>query len=437
MSDHNHNHDGHDHDHDHEDVHESEGQLGEDLPVEASEGADSLETAAPQGPVEGAEEAAVVQTLGDTALNNALRTSFRFLKYAMMVMAVGYLGSGVFYASPDEVKFKVRFGRVVESGDGELAITSKSGPQICWPWEEVVTVQTGRQWMLLGTEFWPSDTRSRPPGRDGRFPALDVRMDKYLLTGDRNIIHAGILLTYNVTSGDVDPNAAGAYRFTVGVKNAEEILKRMLMTASTKLVGRTEVSKVLIPGPLGAALLAELKKELREFEEATDTSLGVDVIQVTFPSGGSKNPMEPVCIRKSFADAQSAASNKEKQINEARKVAVRILNRAKSDAAGIVSKAEEHKTRVVTMANADRDNLVAFILLAEIRAATAEARKDNITSDIILSGMIRDLHRDELERAFALAPGTILLHVMSGGAVRELRLEMAKGVMRDTEGSNP
>ncbi|MCP3884098.1 MAG: hypothetical protein GY700_01230, partial [Propionibacteriaceae bacterium] len=156
MSDHDHNHDGHDHGHahEHDDVHEPESHTYGDDPVGPSDTSDAPETAAPQGPVQGAAEAAVVQSLSDTALNNALRTSFRFLKYAMMVMAVGYLGSGVFFASQNEVKFKVRFGRVVPSGDGELAITSKSGPQICWPWEEVVTVQTEQKQMSLLTEFW-------------------------------------------------------------------------------------------------------------------------------------------------------------------------------------------------------------------------------------------------------------------------------------------
>jgi regulator of protease activity HflC (stomatin/prohibitin superfamily) len=435
MSDHDNTHNHDDHEHELDGVHEAEDRVDNGLPAETPGDGDSLETAAPRGPAEGAVQAAVVQSLGDTALNNALRTSFQILKLLMISMAIIYVVSGIFFATTDEVKFKMRFGRVVSGRSDELAITSKSGPQICWPWEEVVTVNTGQRQMLLSSEFWPADMIARGLGRDGRLPALDVRKDKYLLTGDRNIIHAAIELSYNVTSGESDPNAAGAFRFTLGPENALAILKRMLMTASTKLVGRMAVGNVLTPGQLSADLLLQLKRELREFEDATGTSLGIEVIQVTFPPRRLKNPMEPVCIRKSFADAQSAASNKEKRINNAREEAVRIVSAARSRAAEIISIAQKHKDRVVKMAQADRDNLVGFVALAERRAATPEARKSGVTSDVILQGMIRDLHRDELERAFLMAPGTVLLHMMPPGSKRELRLEMSKGVMRDTEGS--
>jgi regulator of protease activity HflC (stomatin/prohibitin superfamily) len=138
------------------------------------------------------------------SLAEALRKSFWVLKLLMIVLVVLYFLSGWFSVKPNEVGFKLRNGRVVESRvDGESQpIVLSPGWHWSWPYpfERWQTVSSKER--ELPVEFmFPLSEAEKLSGKleykyDNR---LTPGRDDYLITGDVNIIHATVTLKYQIT----------------------------------------------------------------------------------------------------------------------------------------------------------------------------------------------------------------------------------------------
>jgi membrane protease subunit HflK len=364
-------------------------RLPEEQPPEGEQGEEAT------GPAEErtAEEA------GTEALARALKGSFRVLKVAMVALVVAWALSCIFYVAPQEVRFKLRFGQVVRSW-GEYVLRPGT-IHFVWPWEQVQTVSTDEKLLGVDEDFWTNWLVADP--RKKR--SLDVRRDGYLLTGDANIVHMRLHVRYRVR-GDLD----GAMAYNFAVENPEQILKRCLVSATTKTVGGMPVMEVLKRRDLFADITTELRRRLKDFERSAGVPLGVDVIAVeAIESEKVKNPTEPAAVSEAFLEAQNAGSKRHQLVEEGKSQSNTIMEDGRAKAREAVARAQGYKERLVRLAQADADRMQR--LLEVYNRSPEEA---NIMRETLYQAAVRQVLGD--------ARGVFVLYETPDDAHRELRL---------------
>jgi len=358
---------------------------------------------------------------GSEALAGALKVSFTFLKLAMAALVLFYVLRGIFYVDPQEVKFKLRFGRVVQA-KGEWVLRPATGLYFRWPFfEEVVPVPTSEQGLNLGGAFWTDWSHDEMPGQQKR--TLDVRTDGFLLTGDKNIVHMRLLARYQARS---DPRGAVSYAFGVEGpegKAPEPILDRMLRAATTKVVGSMEVMDVINRTNLFSRIESDVRRRLDEFERNSGVPLGIDLVRVEpIETEKVKNPTEPKTVSAAFYRAQNARSERDLLVQEGNTEATRIIDRAKSAAAEVEAAAMGDAVRLVRSAEADARAVERLLPIYRLSQPIANILRDRF-------------YQRTIEEVMTRAPGAFVLHTPEEGSDTELRLMLGRRpITQTTEG---
>ena len=151
------------------------------------------------------------------SLADALALSFLVLRWVFVLLLVVFLFSGVFTVSQNEVAIRTSFGRIVGT-EGSEVLTADGGPYFRWPRPigEVIKVPTAERTVELYDDFvFAIRNRADESKRLSELTAgatLDPAVDGFLVTGDRNIVHARYEVRYVVQPGDAADfvrNAAG------------------------------------------------------------------------------------------------------------------------------------------------------------------------------------------------------------------------------------
>jgi membrane protease subunit HflK len=137
------------------------------------------------------------------SLADALRKSFRVLKFLMFVLVILYFLSGFFTVKSNEVGLKLRYGRVVGTGEGEQGQDPTLGPGWHWSWpypfERFETVSTNERELPVEFMFQLTEAEQATGISGYKYDALSPERDDYLITGDVNILHASLILKYHVS----------------------------------------------------------------------------------------------------------------------------------------------------------------------------------------------------------------------------------------------
>jgi len=366
---------------------------------------DRIQQDAPEAAQEQQQEAAEA---GNRALSDALKISFRFLKGAMILLVAAYLVQGLFWVDRNQIKFKMLFGRVVPDAAGRRALSSEDGLHFRWPWQDVVTITTDEQKLDLVEEFWTDEGEVQE--------VLNIRRHKFLVTGDRNLVHLKLRVRYQVGG---QSNDVLDYAFSVGQNNAREILKRCAMAATTEVVGGMSVDQVITRSELFDRIRAQLVTNLAEFRQKTGCSLGLMVIAVeAIGEEGVKNPTVPEPVLDAFHLAQSAHSSAETQISEGTEMRTRILNEGMSEANAIKGRGETGAMRLVKSAESDAEFLASILKIRE--DASPERREQ------VMRVLREQLYLRAVEDVLIASPGSIVLHEPEAGRTRELRLMLQR-----------
>ncbi|MFW6188942.1 MAG: SPFH domain-containing protein [Planctomycetota bacterium] len=349
-------------------------------------------------------EESVAEEAAGAALAGALRSSFRFLKWVMVLFVIGYLANSLFTVDSNEVKFKLAFGRIIRAG--QKPIFEPGTVHIRWPWEEVEEVYTDEQVLELEREFWAG--KGDGP-QISNAESLSVRTDGYLLTGDANIVHMRLRVRYSVRD---DSEGAIAYKFHV--QEPEQTLRRIAMAAATEVVASQKVMDVINRKNLFDALTREVRERLEEFEQKTGAPLGINVAAVeAIEQQNVKNPTEPGMVSRAFFEAQNAANKRDALINEGNTVAGGLLKSAEAKAAEIQAQARGYAVQLVRTARADARQMEQ--LLPIYQRAEAEA---NILRN--------DFYARQIVRVLEDSPGAFVLHEPPDSGSRELRVILTR-----------
>jgi len=358
----------------------------------------------------GTPEAALTEDAGGKALADALKVSFRFLKFAMIALVAFYVLSGIFYVDPGEVKIKLSFGRPVEGKDGKVVLEPGSGWHIRWPWEEVVPIPTVEKTIDLTGEFWTGvdpmrEAQALPPASP-----LILERDGFLITGDVNIVHMQLRARYRARS---DEQGSLDYRFRV--KQPEELLKRFVIQATIKTVGRMRVMDVLQErkGDVIVGIRDEVRRMLREYADANGFGLGVELTSIEYIS----DPTMPGKVRDAFYAYQTAGEEKSRLIREGKKEVEEIIGQARQRKAEIIAQANSYATRLREVARADAEALLKL-------------KKAYDTSDAMAAVLRTWQYNRTVEKLLGQAKDSFFLHPSSDGSRRQLRVMLSRQVKR-------
>ena len=327
---------------------------------------------------------------GSRALNDALRSSLRILKFLMALVALVVVFSGVFTVEPNEVAIVLRFGKPVGTGTAQLL-----RPGLHWafpyPIDEIVRVPAGQSHTVTSSIGWYAVTPEQqargeePPPRGTLTPGADG----YLLAGDGNIFHARATLKYRIS----DP---WQYAFTFG--SASNVLQALLNSSLLHAASGITAESAIYRDKLAFrdAVLAEVSEGIARHQ------LGVTLdpfdVQV----------VAPVDVRGAFEAVLAAEQERSQKINEARGYANEVTLKAGGQAQAILSEGLSASNKLVlTVASQAK---FFFEQLPHYRAEPALFR--------------RRLLAETMETVVANAQDVFVLPRANPGQPHEVRLQL-------------
>ena len=272
---------------------------------------------------------------GHAALTGALNSSFRVLRWLMMLVAGFYVFSGVFIVGQHERAYVLVFGKI----DG-LAGERLKGPGLHFTWPrpiaEVIKIPTERVQTVDSATFWYREERT-PDGQSTAPGTLRPGTDGYTLTGDANLIHSKWAIRYTV----IDPEIV---KFRIA--ELESVLQRELDHAVLHCTARRAVDQALRTEI--ESLRGAVDAELRQRAEALALGVRIDRVDVLALS-------PPRQVTAAFASVIESEQDRSSKISAARAAAARSLNEAAGEASRLKSEGEAYRRRVVAEVSASAD----------------------------------------------------------------------------------
>ncbi len=273
---------------------------------------------------------------GSQALAEALRSSFGVVKFVMILLVCLFIGSGFFTVGPQEQAIIIRLGRPV--GEGQKALL---GPGLHWslpyPIDEYRKVPITAIQKVTSTVGWFAITPEQElVGLDKMaVPAgtpMNPLVDGYVLTADKNILHARATLTFHIS----DPIA---YLFNFA--NASNAVQNALDNALLYTASRFTVDDILTRDRVGFNEAVRKRVVQLVQQNNQDQDLGIEVEQCLVESRAPRQ------LQTAFEDVIKAAQTGEKARLDGNKYANQVMAKASADAQSRKNVAESDRTRLV------------------------------------------------------------------------------------------
>ncbi|MEI6547863.1 MAG: FtsH protease activity modulator HflK, partial [Burkholderiales bacterium] len=165
-----------------------------------------------------------------------------------------------------------------------------------------------------------------------------VARESLILTGDQAIVDLQFAVQYRIT----DPKA---FLFNNNPGGApEEIVRQAAETAVREVVGRMGIDQVLYEEKEQVA-----RESLKLMQSIADRyKAGIGIVDVTI-----QQAQPPEQVQAAFEDANKAAQDRERLINEGRAYANDVIPKARGTVGRLQQEAEGYKQRVIASAEGD------------------------------------------------------------------------------------
>jgi len=244
------------------------------------------------------------------SLSEALRMCFRLLKVSMVVLVVAYLCSGGGCVQPDMQVVVLRFGKI--AGEPLQPGFSFTFP---YPIDEKIPVPVKQKKSLLADLFWLRlDEEDRGKELDeltARGTSLDPVADGALITGDKNLIHILLRVTYTISD---------VVAYVSNIQNEEELVKLTAESSLIAVVAGQDVDGIL-RGRTTDRISNQVRLRMQAVLDRMESGIRVEIVSVE-----SKTP--PLQVRRAFTDVQRAESEQLEKIEIAKARRTETLNRA-------------------------------------------------------------------------------------------------------------
>jgi len=267
-----------------------------------------------------------------------------WFKWAIPILLVLWLLSGIYIVGPDEQGVVRRFGKVVR--------TVEPGPHYRLP-SPIEKVDKPKIQQVRRVEIGFETISTGTPARYSFHPE-----ESLMLTGDEQIIDAQIIVQYKIK----DP---ADYLFNVrNLEGSQGTIKDAAEVALRQVVGKRPIDDVLIEEKLQVEL--DILALLQEIVDGYES--GIRIIEVKLQT--VRPPKE---VASSFDDVVSAKEDKSKLIQQAEGYKEDIIPKARGQARSIVLAAEAYKEEKIKRAQGDVAKFLA--VLKEYEKAKEVTRK--------------------------------------------------------------
>lgn len=258
------------------------------------------------------------------AMEDALKSTFRVLKYVMVLMLCAFALSGLYFVEEGSIAIHTRLGRI--AGEPGHEIVEPGGPYFALPspLDEIRIVPTRMQELAIHNSFWfrESETDAKLSLEKQKVvQALAPEVHGSLLTGDKNIVHARWAVSFRVSrrneKGGIQENALLFFRNVGSMERAGILLAAAMERAIIHIVGRTGVN-AFYKGDIDTGAIQRLAQ--RELDEL-QTGLSITAVSL-------QDRTVPLATLHAFQAAGQAESEKARQIEKAGQERAQILNRA-------------------------------------------------------------------------------------------------------------
>lgn len=240
----------------------------------------------------------------------------------LVLVFIGWLGSGIYFVQPDEQGVVLRFGEWVR--------TTEPGPNYHLPYP-IESAETPKVTVINRVELGVRTAAASPRGDLGR----QVPEEALMLTGDENIVDINFAVFWRIRD-------AGRYLFNV--RTPEVTIKAAAESTMREIIGQTPIASALAEGRGQIEQTAEerLQALLDQY------GAGVEITQVQLLK---VDP--PGEVIDAFRDVQRARADQERLRNEAEAYRNDIIPRARGEAERLIQEAEAYKQEVVARSQGD------------------------------------------------------------------------------------
>ncbi len=273
----------------------------------------------------------VVEDASSQALSEALSSSFRVVRFLMLVLIGVFLLSGSFVVQPNEVAILLRFGKPVGEGAEMLR---QPGWYFAWPApiDEVVRIKVGESQTVRSSTGWHAVTPEMEALGQEPQPRgfLSPESEGYVLSADGNIIHARTTLRYRVDN---------PLRYRFGFTNVAKILTNVANNAVIYAASRMTADAALYrdKAAFRDLVLGRVQNQIDEL------NLGITLE----PSDVETKP--PVDVRAAFDNVVAAEQERSREISDARGYRDEVTRRALGEAQALINDGMAQSNRFVRM----------------------------------------------------------------------------------------
>lgn len=329
------------------------------------------------------------------SLADALRKSFWALKLLMIVLVILYLLSGWFSVGPDEVGFRLRFGRVLGTGPGgnTAMATLEPGWHWSWPYPLDQSEKVPTKERELPVEFlYELSEQERTSGKlEIKFNNfLNPERDDFLITGDLNILHGKLMVKYRITDPVAyithvhpEPLSDDPRAQVYETYKEATVMTNLVRSAVIGVAARSEALDIRGAGQeVFLQRVGQRVNERLDALAAAGTPLGISVDKDTGIISAKIANVEaifpPRQVQQEFDRVFSVQTEKGTVIAEARKAATAILTQTAGPSHGAIGAAigEEFKA-LLELSGAESSDSAESTVLASLRA-DLDRERDNV-----------------------------------------------------------
>ena len=243
------------------------------------------------------------------ALTEALQSSFKVVRVIMVILAVVFLGSGITRVESSKKAIHLQFGKYVDTLD----------PGLVWAWpnpiDKIVEIQTTSLLTNITSDVGYRTADSAEPQASVSFQPT---YDGYTLTGDGNVLHIKVKMTFSLdeTKGDT----IRKYKF--GFSDIQSLLTSVLDNAVYHAsASRSAIDAYKNKTELGKAIERRVKETIEKID--SDLQLKIELLPEV------KVPLDVMPVFDAFS---TVVEERSKMENDAKAYAVSTLAKARGQA---------------------------------------------------------------------------------------------------------
>ena len=252
---------------------------------------------------------------GLNSLQDALRTTFVFIRVIMFLLVIAFVFSGVRTIEKNEKAVVLQFGKLKSTFD------SNSRFVFAWPYpfDSVISIKTSSSRSLKSLRFTPKENPGDKIIKTVANTSLIPGEDGYLITADLNLLHCESTLRYTI---------ADLPKYLFDSQDFEKLLLQLVDSSVLQSVAERNIDKARNQKEITQATLSRLNKRITELQ------LGIEVLSIELKISF------PAQIREETIAVSQASNEAARLQSEAELYARKTLNEAESSAAKVVTQAD-------------------------------------------------------------------------------------------------